>query len=93
VGSFVFQENVGKLAAPEMMRPYPSPRPSIVGGSESPIAENPSESDMGSVVVPPETATPNEQPTSPPGPPPPLKPATKSNEGILLPTCKLKFQW
>lgn len=92
VGSFVFQENVGKLAAPEMMRPYPSPRPSIVGGLESPIAENPSESDTGSVVVPPETSTQNEQPTSPPGPPPLLKSATKSNEAILLPTCKLNFQ-
>ncbi|PNF24820.1 hypothetical protein B7P43_G15128 [Cryptotermes secundus] len=82
----VIEENVGKLAAPEMMRPYPSPRPSIVGGLESPITENPSESDTGSVVVPPETATQNEQPTSPPGPPSVLKSATKSNEAILLPT-------
>jgi hypothetical protein len=87
----VFQEPPGKLPAPEMMRPSPSPRPSIVGGLESPTVENISEPETGFVVLPSEPTTQNEQPTSPLGPPVPLKPPSKSNEAILLPTCKFRL--
>ena len=87
----MFQEPLGKLPAPEMMQSCPSPRASIVGGLESPVVENPSESDTGPIVAPSETTTQNEQPTSPPGPLAPLKPVPKSNEAILLPACKLSF--
>ncbi|KDR24186.1 hypothetical protein L798_07593, partial [Zootermopsis nevadensis] len=82
----VIEEPPGKLPASEMVRPIPSPRPSIVGGLESPIVENISEPETGSVVVPSEPATQNEQPTSPQGPPAPVKAPSKSNDAILLPT-------
>jgi len=65
------------------MQPSTSPRPSIVGVLESPVIENPSESDTGPVVALLDTTVQTEQPPSPPGPHASLKPAPKSNEAIL----------
>ena len=79
----MLQEPICKLSAPEMMQPSTSPRPSIVGGLESPVIENPSEPDTGPVIALSDTTMQNEQPPSPPVPLASLKPAPKSNEAIL----------
>jgi hypothetical protein len=61
-----------------------------VGVLESPVIENPSDSDTGPVVPLLDTTVQNEQPASPQGPHAPHKPPPKSNEAIL-PACKLSI--
>ena len=78
---YVLQEPIGKLSAPEMLQPSTSPRPSVVGGLESPVTENPSESDTGPLVALLDTV--QNEPASPPGPLASLKPT--------LPACKLSL--